>query len=78
MRAQRITKGFEKLGTILAVIAALLVSGCSEKSTSGDAAASQLNVEVGMSQNQVLAIMGQPQRRESMAGRIPDLCDRQQ
>jgi hypothetical protein len=41
---------------------------CSENSSSSNAATLQLNVELGMSQSQVLAIMGEPQRRETHGG----------
>jgi hypothetical protein len=60
MPAQRITAA-------LTVTVSLLVCGCSEKP--GDkASAGLMNVEVGMSESQVLALMGQPQRRESQGG----------
>ena len=60
MPAQRITAA-------RTVTVFLLVSGCSGKP--GDkAAAGLMNVEVGMSETQVLALMGQPQRRESHGG----------
>jgi hypothetical protein len=53
---------------VLAVIALLsVIAGCSEKG-SVTAAAKVLSVEVGMTQNEVLAIMGPPQRRETRGG----------
>jgi hypothetical protein len=66
MRAQRIKTGFGAHARVLAVAATLAVYGCSGNST-GDAGAKQ-QVEVGMTQSQVLSIMGQPQRRENHGG----------
>ena len=43
------------------------IAGCAENG-SVTASAKVMNVEVGMSQNQVLAIMGPPQRREIHGG----------
>ena len=51
----------------LAITVALLASGCSGNA-SNQAAAGLMSVEVGMSESQVLAIMGPPQRRESQGG----------
>jgi hypothetical protein len=51
----------------LALAVALLVCGCSGKA-GNKAAVGRTDVEVGMSESQVLAIMGPPQRRESQGG----------
>jgi hypothetical protein len=59
MRVQRIKTSFHTLGFVLAV--ALSMGGCSGSATN---AAKLLNVEVGMTQKEVLAIMGQPPRTE--------------
>ena len=63
MSAQRINTGSHALGA-LAVTVTLLLSGCSGSSSS-NVRARLMDVEVGMTESQVLAIMGQPQRRES-------------
>jgi hypothetical protein len=63
-RSRRIKTGFQTLGAMLAVTVALLASGCSGN-RSTDVGAGLMNVEIGMTESQVLATMGQPQRRES-------------
>jgi hypothetical protein len=63
MSAQPIKTGSHALGA-LAVTVTLLLSGCSGSSNS-NVRAGLMDVEVGMTESQVLAIMGQPQRRES-------------
>jgi hypothetical protein len=55
MPAQRVKTGFQALGA-LAVTLTLLLSGCSGSSNS-NARAGLMDVEVGMSESQVLAIM---------------------
>jgi hypothetical protein len=67
MGAPRAKTGFHTLSTALAVGIALLVSGCSGNA-GNQAAEGLMNVEVGMAESQVLAIMGPPQRRESHGG----------
>jgi outer membrane protein assembly factor BamE (lipoprotein component of BamABCDE complex) len=67
MRARHIKTGFQMLGATLAVTVTLLVGGCSGNRSS-NAGAGLMNVEIGMTESQVLAIMGQPQRRESHGG----------
>jgi hypothetical protein len=67
IRVRNIKTGFQMLGATLAVTVTLLVSGCSGNRSS-NAGAGLMNVEIGMTESQVLAIMGQPQRRESHGG----------
>jgi hypothetical protein len=67
MRAQRARTAFHTFGIVLTVGIAVLAGGCSGNA-GNQAAEGLMNVEVGMTESQVLAIMGQPQRRESQGG----------
>jgi hypothetical protein len=52
---------------VLALVASLAVAGCAG-AKSGGATASISNIEVGMTESQVLSIMGQPRKRETYGG----------
>jgi hypothetical protein len=60
-------RAFRVLAVILISAADLLVTGCSSD-TRSRAATGVLNVDIGMTESQVLAIMGEPQRREIHGG----------
>ena len=66
MRVRRTKRGPKSLCAALTITVATL-SACSG-SASRDPAVNLLNVEAGMTESQVLAIMGQPQRRERHGG----------
>jgi hypothetical protein len=66
MCAQDIKRGPRSLCAAFIIIVATL-SACSG-TASRNAQANLLNVEAGMTENQVLAVMGQPQRRERHGG----------
>ena len=51
---------------ILALVALLVAAGCGTKS--GPSNVSVNNIEVGMTESQVLSILGQPQKREAYGG----------
>jgi len=51
----------------LALVASLMVAACGG-ANSGPSTASINNIEVGMTESQVLSIMGQPRKRETYGG----------
>jgi len=51
----------------LALVVSLLVAGCGG-ANSGPSTASINNIEIGMTESQVLSIMGQPRKRETYGG----------
>jgi hypothetical protein len=52
---------------VLALVASLAVAGCAG-ANSGPSIASISNIEVGMTESQVLSIMGQPRKRKTYGG----------
>src|SRR6516162_3224093 len=67
MRTRFFGARFQVLAFVLISTADLVVAGCSGD-TRSQAAKNLLSVDIGMTESQVLAIMGQPQRREIQGG----------
>src|SRR5215510_9148508 len=53
---------------MLALITLVVAAGCAGDTSSGPSTASINNIEVGMTESQVLSILGQPQKREAYGG----------
>jgi hypothetical protein len=57
---------FDMRSTVVGIT--LLLAGCAAAGGTPDASANISRVEIGMTQEQVLSIMGQPQSRETYGG----------
>jgi outer membrane protein assembly factor BamE (lipoprotein component of BamABCDE complex) len=62
-----VNRPLSRLG-MLALIALLGAAGCAGDTSSSASTASINNIEVGMTESQVLSTLGQPQKREAYGG----------